>query len=154
MDRLKVEIEGKEFTVAGGGFHEMLAAVKEIQGRRWDGDRKLWALPITLEEAKEALSEYQILGDEDELIEAEIAEIKKFQAWILEDEPAIRAEIKKISVEVSRYSFHSRSRIKSGLATDEACLRHALGSARMPIEQLTEIQIRGMKKACELMGWL
>ena len=34
-DRIRIQVEGKEFSVVGGSFQEMLAAVKLINGRRF-----------------------------------------------------------------------------------------------------------------------
>jgi hypothetical protein len=154
ISTLKVEIEGKEFQVTGGNFYDILTSVKAVPGRRWDGDRKLWILPLTIAEAKEALSEYKILGDEDEVIDAEIAEIEKLQKWILEDEEKVLTEAQSLDTKVKSYSFHSKSSVKASLATEAACLHHAINSAKMPIEKLAEIQIKGMKAACKYMGWI
>ncbi len=46
-DRIHVHIEGKEYSVVGGTFQQMLAAVKQINGRRFLGDLKVWQLPGT-----------------------------------------------------------------------------------------------------------
>ncbi len=43
-DRIRVIIQEKQLTVVGGGFQEMLAAVKTVPGRRFDGERKVWEL--------------------------------------------------------------------------------------------------------------
>lgn len=154
INTLQIETDGQVYTVTGGDFYDMLAEVKAIPGRRWDGERKLWKLPLTLAEAKDALSEYQILSDEDEVIDAEIAEIAKLQQMILEDEEKVLAEVQSLDAKVKNYSFRSKSSIKASLATEAACLRHAIASAKMPMEKLTEMQIKGMKAACRLMGWI
>jgi len=44
-DSIRVHIEGKEYFVVGGAFQEMLAAVKQIKGRRFIGELKAWQLP-------------------------------------------------------------------------------------------------------------
>lgn len=44
-DRIKVHIEGKEYNVVGGGFQDMLAAIKQINGRRFVSASKAWQLP-------------------------------------------------------------------------------------------------------------
>ncbi len=44
-DRIKVHIEGKEYSVVGGSFQDMLAAVKQINGRRFMSASKAWQLP-------------------------------------------------------------------------------------------------------------
>lgn len=55
-DRIRVHIEGKEFSVVGGSFQEMLAAVKQINGRRFVSALKVWQLPGKAEEIKNQLS--------------------------------------------------------------------------------------------------
>lgn len=44
-DRIRVQIGGQEFFVVGGGFQEMLSAVKQINGRRFVSEAKVWQLP-------------------------------------------------------------------------------------------------------------
>lgn len=51
-DRIRVHIEGKEYSVVGGEFQEMLAAVKQINGRRFVGGLKVWQLPGTVEDIR------------------------------------------------------------------------------------------------------
>jgi hypothetical protein len=58
-DRIRVHIEGREFSVVGGDFQEMLAAVKQINGRRFVGELKVWQLPGRAAEIKNQLD---ILG--------------------------------------------------------------------------------------------
>lgn len=152
MDTLKIFVEGKEITLAGSEFFEILTAVKAIQGRRWDGDRKLWILPLTLAEAKEALSKYKILGNEDEVIDAEIAEIEKIKRWILEDIPAINSEIELL--EADRGGYTRRWRNKAAKRTGAWCLRCAIKAAEKLVDDLTQPEINGMKRACEIMDWI
>jgi hypothetical protein len=54
-DRIRVHIEGKEFSVVGGEFRDMLAAVKQINGRRFVGELKVWQLPGTVEDIQNQL---------------------------------------------------------------------------------------------------
>ena len=54
-DRIRVHIESKEYSVVGGGFQDMLAAVKQIVGRRFVGELKVWQLPGTAEDIKNQL---------------------------------------------------------------------------------------------------
>ncbi len=63
-DRIRVHIEGQEFSVVGGGFREMLAAVKQINGRRFVSQLKVWQLPGTVEEVQHQLeiNDYQLEG--------------------------------------------------------------------------------------------
>lgn len=154
IQTLKIEIEGKEYTVTGSDFYSMLAQVKAVEGRKWDGNRRLWILPGAIDEVRAALPELQILGDEDEVLNAEIAEIQKFQKWISEDEKKVAAKRDELVAKRNSYSYGSKSRIKLAIATDAACLDHAIDSAKMPVEKLTEVQIRGMKRACVIMGWM
>jgi hypothetical protein len=149
---LKIIVEGKEYTLAGGVFYEMLAAVKAIEGRRWDGDRTLWLLPLTLAEAKETLSKYKILGDDDEVLEEEIAEIEKLKKWILEDIPAINSEIE--ALEADRGGYTRKWRNKAAKRTGAWCLRCAIKTAEKSAEELTQPEINGMKRACEIMEWI
>lgn len=54
-DRIRVHIEDKEYSVVGGGFNEMLAAVKQINGRRFVNELKVWQLPGTVEDVQHQL---------------------------------------------------------------------------------------------------
>lgn len=54
-DRIRVHIEGREFQVVGGRFQEMLAAVKQINGRRFVGELKVWQLPGKAEDIQNQL---------------------------------------------------------------------------------------------------
>lgn len=44
-DRIKIRLAGRVYDLVGGSFEEMLAAVKDIPGRRFSGSEKLWDLP-------------------------------------------------------------------------------------------------------------
>jgi hypothetical protein len=44
-DRIKITNQGKTLSVVGGDFQAMLAAVKALPGRRFDGDTRLWEVP-------------------------------------------------------------------------------------------------------------
>jgi hypothetical protein len=54
-DRIRVQIEGKEFSMVGGSFQDMLAAVKQINGRRFVSELKAWQLPGTVEDVQRQL---------------------------------------------------------------------------------------------------
>lgn len=54
-DRIQVHIEGKAYSVVGGSFQDMLAAVKLINGRRFVGELKVWQLPGTVQQIKSQL---------------------------------------------------------------------------------------------------
>lgn len=64
QDRIRVQIEGKLYNIIGGAFQEMLAAVKQINGRRFDGNSKLWQLPGTTRQIQDQLasSGFQLEG--------------------------------------------------------------------------------------------
>jgi hypothetical protein len=49
-DQLKLEAAGQSLILAGASFQELLAAVKEIPGRRFDSETKLWSVPGALAE--------------------------------------------------------------------------------------------------------
>jgi hypothetical protein len=153
INTLKITIEGKEYTVTGGKFYDMLNAVKEIDGRKYDGDHKRWILPIPLEPLEQYLEEfgYRIIAGEEDLINAEFEEIKRIRELL--EAYRERAEQVREGLDESRktYSFRSTSRKAASIATDAACLRNALNSLKKPIESLAEIEIRGMKRACEIL---
>ena len=54
-DRIRVHIDGKEFGIVGGTFQEMLAAVKQINGRRFVSELKVWQLPGPVEDIQRQL---------------------------------------------------------------------------------------------------
>ena len=55
-DRIRVHIEQKEYSVVGGDFQEMLAAVKQVAGRRFVSELKVWQLPGKADEVAHQLS--------------------------------------------------------------------------------------------------
>ncbi len=63
-DRIRVHVEGKEFNIEGGTFQEMLAVVKQINGRRFVGELKAWQLPGSAADVEQHLksSGYQLTG--------------------------------------------------------------------------------------------
>ncbi len=54
-DRIRVHIAGKEYSVVGGKFQDMLGAIKQISGRRFVGELKVWQLPGTAENIQSQL---------------------------------------------------------------------------------------------------
>ncbi len=50
-DRIKLEIAGYPVVVTGDSFQNMLASIKAVPGRRFDGESKQWHLPLNLSEA-------------------------------------------------------------------------------------------------------
>lgn len=54
-DRIRIQIGDQEFNVVGGTFQEMLNAVKQINGRRFVSELKVWQLPGPAEEVQRQL---------------------------------------------------------------------------------------------------
>src|SRR5262245_29993726 len=54
-DRIRVHIAGREYQIVGGKFQEMLSAVKQINGRRFVSDLKVWELPGKVEDIQNQL---------------------------------------------------------------------------------------------------
>lgn len=52
IDRIKVTMAEGQWVVTGDSFQAMLAVIKEIPGRRFDGQTKQWNLPGTAAEIK------------------------------------------------------------------------------------------------------
>ncbi len=44
-DQIRIRVGGIPMVVAGGAFREMLAVIKNIPGRRFDGNDKVWDIP-------------------------------------------------------------------------------------------------------------
>lgn len=63
-DRIRIQIGDQEFNVVGGTFQEMLGAVKQINGRRFVSELKVWQLPGPAEEVQRQLeiSGYSLEG--------------------------------------------------------------------------------------------
>ncbi len=66
MDRIHVRIEGADHWVEGGDFDDMLDAVRDIAGRRFDAEEKVWVLAVTPREAAAALRPYKLMHDDDD----------------------------------------------------------------------------------------
>ncbi len=145
MDKIQVSIQDKCYSVIGGEFAAMLAAVKSLPGRRFT-EKKVWQLPQSLEEARAALAPLQVL-DEDGLLEAEIADIQRVQQRLLELQPQIEARTHDLYGEMQGYSFRSKSSIRAGKAMEYGRLGHALDYAKLPVEQLTEPQVKTLYAA-------
>jgi len=54
-DRIRVQIEGRAYAVVGGNFQDMLAVVKQINGRRFVSEQKVWELPGSAENIQNQL---------------------------------------------------------------------------------------------------
>lgn len=125
----------------GGDFAESLARVKAVEGRKFDGRSKIWSIPITKEE----------FGfDEEQEIETEIDHIEDVQKSILENEAYIEEVVSELSARIDKFSFRSKSYVKGAMVRDRALLQHSLDNARIPVDNLTELQVRGMSSALRL----
>jgi hypothetical protein len=154
INALKVEIEGKEYTIVGDDFYSMLARVKDIQGRQWGeplGKGKVWVLPGTLSEIGEILSPLEVLADEDEVLNKELEEIAKIQKYVLDNERAISEESDNLGRQARSYSFNSKSRFKAAHLRNSGMLSHAIDYAKLPIEELSAPQIATLKAAVRYM---
>lgn len=126
--------------------------------RKWDGTKKAWLVDLDQEQVALSVTSkyYEILDTrklsttqiEDAKLADEISRIKANQEYILKNEKWINDRIDSFSCEISRYSMRSVSSIKHGKAMDRALLQHALDNARIPVEKLTELQVRGLAAAC------
>lgn len=60
IDRIKVTTAEGQWVVTGDSFQTMLAVIKEIPGRRFDGQTKQWNLPGTTAEIKDLLGKHSL----------------------------------------------------------------------------------------------
>lgn len=141
-------------------FVDALKSEIHYTDRKWDRDDKVWLVSESeADKAIEIMARYFEVVDgrgksadevEEAQIEAEIAQIKANQAAILEQQEYIEATIGKLDVAIDRYSFRSKSYVKGAMARDRALLEHSLSNARLPVERLTELHVRGMAAALRL----
>lgn len=66
MDRVDLRIDGDEYWVEGGDFDDMLEAVRDITGRRFDKEEKAWILPVDARRAAEALRPFKLMYHDDD----------------------------------------------------------------------------------------
>lgn len=133
----------------------------KIADRQWDRDNKMWL--VVNDEADKAIEiaarYFEVIDGrgkgseavEEAQIEAEIGQIKANQVWIIEHDDYIRDVIGALNIAISQYSFRSKSSIKGRMCRDAALLSHSLNNARMPVEQLTELHVRGLAAARRLL---
>jgi hypothetical protein len=152
MEKIQIRIDRKSYSVIGDEFWSMLEHIKAIPSRTFGtiGGQRVWEVPGSLEDVQQQLQPLQVLDDEG-LLQAELADIGRVQARLLELAPTIEQRIQALDREMSGYSFRSKSSVKAGLAHDSSLLAHALENAGFPVEQLTEPQIKGMYAALKLM---
>lgn len=129
--------------------------------RQWGGKQDGWiiapagiasAIQVARKHFPDILDTREMSGQDvdDAQLEAEIAEIKANQAYLLGSEDWIWEAIAALDSAMSDYSPRSHSRVKSRMARDAALLRHSLENARLPLEALTELHVRGLAAACRL----
>lgn len=133
----------------------------EITSRRWDRDNKIWLVSeAEADKAIEIAARYFEIVEgrgknademEEAQIEAEIAQIEANQVWIIENEAHIEEAIDALDAQIGHYSFNSKSAIKGRMCRDRALLSHSLSNARIPVEQLAELQVRGLAAARRLL---
>jgi hypothetical protein len=133
----------------------------ELADRRWDRNNRVWL--VAEDEADKAIEiasrHFEVIDGrsksdeemEEAQIDVEIAQIKASQAAILEQEEYIGEIVGKLDTAISRYSFRSKSYdVKGAMARDRALLEHSLNNARLPVERLTELHVRGIAAALRL----
>jgi hypothetical protein len=148
---IKVRIDNDLFFVVGGEFDEMLAAVKEIPGRRYE--LKIWTLPYSLSKVQEFLEPYGFkVVTSDELLNLEIDEISDYQELLKVNLPLLEAKIQELDKLRKGYAFRSKSNNAARYSRDSACLDHAKHTVDKPLETLTELEVKGLFRACEIMG--
>lgn len=50
-----MRVGGIPFVVSGGSFQEMLVVVKQLPGRRFDGQDKVWDIPAGIEPVRQLI---------------------------------------------------------------------------------------------------
>lgn len=125
--------------------------------RKWVADKKLWVVTDNHGDKVVALAKEHFdsvidnrSGDvdvESEKLEAEIAQAQADRDFIVSHTGDIEAIIGELSDVISRYSYGSVSRVKAAYAKDRALLQHSLDNARTPVDEMTELQIRGLSAA-------
>jgi hypothetical protein len=143
-------------------FVSELKAKINYTDRRWDGASKSWiVIEAEADKVIEIASRFFDVIDargksgtevEAAQIEAEIAQIKANQQYILEHEARIVEIIDALTGKIERFSHRSKSNIRYSLAQDRALLQHSLDNAHAPVEQLTELQVKGLAAAVRLLS--
>jgi hypothetical protein len=54
-DQIRVRVGGIPFVVSGGNFQAMLAVIKNLPGRRFDGQDKVWDVPAGIEAVQQLI---------------------------------------------------------------------------------------------------
>lgn len=164
MKQATIRQEGQQVAFDTPFDRDFLARFKNVipwQERKWDGSAKVWLISESqVEAAIELARKYFDVVDargmtemqaEDAQIEAELAQIIDSQEYIKERRDQIVNIISHLSEIIGGFSFSSKSRIKSAFAQDRALLEHSLDNAEIPVERLTELQVRGLAAARRLL---
>ena len=138
-----------------------LKAEIAYKDRQWDRDAKVWLVDeAEADKAIKIAAQFFNIQDcrgkgeaevEDTALEAEIAKIEADQQYILESEDKISEWIDALDAQIGRYSFSSKSSVKGRMCRDRALLAHSLDNAKTPVEQLVELQVRGLAAAVRLL---
>ena len=138
-----------------------LKAEIAYKDRQWDRDAKVWLVADA--EASKAIKiarRYFDIQDcrgkgeaeaEEAALEAEVTKIEADQQYILNSEAKINEWLGALDGAIGRYSFSSKSSVKGRMCRDRALLAHSLRNARVPVEQLVELQVRGLAAAVRLL---
>ena len=160
----RIDIAETDLIIRSPYNADFVAALKESvppQARKWDGLNKAWTVSPEYGDVVAALMQqhYGVIVDgrqsadeiaaaqdaaEEAALNAEIATIRRHQALILANKDELEANQERLDGKVKGYSYTSKSRVKASAASDAALLRHALESATKPVENLVEVEIRGM----------
>ncbi len=125
---LTVEVQSKQYQVIGNDFYSMLEVVKGIPGRRWQ----------------------QVVKDEETLLNMEIAQIQRLQAWMNWYAEVARYLSYCEYQHAKSYSFKSKSRFKAASLRDSGCLQHATKYVKKTVDEMTEPEILLLRRAINL----
>ena len=142
--------------------HDFVDELKQKSDtRKWDAGKKIWTVDMTEADlAIEIAGHYFDVLDarnkstgeiEEAQISAEIAKMRADQAYVQEHTEFIDKIIVALSDQISRYSFGSKSQVRYAMAQDRALLQHSLDNANIPVEAMTEMQVRGLAAAVRLL---
>ncbi len=154
---LNIQVEGQVCEVVGADWNEMLSAVKNLPGLKangkamFDSKLKVWVVDMKLGEVREELAPLQVLTKVDE-IEYLHSAVKSWRQIIIDSEEEVSELIKELDEKASRYSHNSKSREKAELRRKSYVLFNAKSTSKSSIEDLYELQIFGLRSACEILG--
>ena len=160
MKSASITVDGNSLIVDSPFNRDFVDALKNAiphTERKWDGGKKVWSVAVRHADTVAALCKEHFgsvidnrAGDvdvEEAKLEAEIAQIGNNRQVILSRTAEIETIISELSAIISRYSYSSASRVKEAYAKDRALLQHSLDNAKLTVEQMTELQVRGLAAA-------